>query len=179
MDDIKKNIREFLKNKYEVKAYIAGHACIVEFPRRTQMPFSREFTNCYSVVCNKERCGVDYKRWSGDEKILKDIFVSLPPYAIKLFIWCDIARCCLSLGYSQELINCTINEVDLEEEDFLECVPTPLDSYDEEIKPKEKAIHDVFFASYDKTHKDFEEEAEREGVGEGFRLICSFFLEVR
>lgn len=176
-DIIIEKIKEFMKDKYEVKASITGDLCIVEFPNKIQIPAIRGFRNCYDIEYTENMCALKYTRWSDDNKILRDVTYNLPSYAAKMFIWCDIVRSTLALGYNYELIHYEIDGADGNEESFFKCVSTPV--YDSGFEEKQEKLETLFLTSYDKVYKDFEDQAEKEGVGDGFRLLCSIFLEVR
>ena len=62
-------------------------------------------------------------------------------------------------------------------ENFFKCVPSPL--YDPDFEEKQEKLETLFLTSYDKIYMGFEDQADNEGVGDGFRLLCSIFLEVR
>ena len=120
---------------------------------------------------------IKYTRWSDKNNVLRDIIYNLPNYATKMFIWCDMVRCTLSLGYSYDLIHYEIDEADANEESFFKCVPTPI--HDSDFEEKQEKLETLFLESYDKVYSDFEDEAEAGGVGDGFRSLCSIFLETR
>ena len=170
-------IKELLKDKYEIRASITGDLCIIGFPHRIQFPSCRGFRNCYEVEYEEDICNLKYMRWSDTNKILRDATYKLPSYAAKVFIWCDVVRCSLSLGYNYDLILYDIDGTDVNEESFFKCLPTP--SYDTDFEEKQEKLETLFLASYDKVYEDFENMAEEEGVGDGFRLLCSIFLEIR
>lgn len=176
-DIIIDNMKIFLKGKYEIKASITGDLCIIEFPQRTQIPTCRGMRNCYELAYDENICTVKYTRWSDKNKILKDATYTLPNYAAKMFIWCDMVRCALTLKYSYGLINYDIDGAEVDEDGFFKCVPSPI--YDKDFEEKQEKLETIFLASYDKIYMDFEDEAEEAGVGDGFRLLCSIFLEVR
>ena len=176
-DLIIEEIKKFIKDSYEVKASITGDLCLVEFPQRVQVPALRGFRNCYEIEYEESLCTIKYTRWSDANKVLRDVKYTIPSYASKLFIWCDMVRCTLSLGYNYELIRYEIDGVDTDEENFFKCVPSPL--YDPDFEEKQEKLETLFLTSYDKIYTNFEEQAEKDGVGDGFRMLCSIFLEVR
>jgi len=177
MADIVSEIKEFIKDKYKIKASMTGDLCIIEFPKKIQIPASRGFRNCYEVEYDGDACTVKYTRWSENNKILRDAVYALPSYAAKLFIWCDMVRCSMSLGYNHDLILYEIDGAEANEESFFKCVPGPL--YDSAFEEKQEKLENLFLTSYDKIYADFEDEADQEGVGDGFRLLCNIFLETK
>ena len=177
MADIVESIREFVKDTYEIKASITGDLCIIEFPFRSQVPASRYFRTCYEIEYEGDTSRLKYTRWSDKNKILRDVVYSLPNYATKMFIWCDLVRCSLMLGYSYEMIRYELDGEEVDEEGFFKCLPTPL--YDSEFEEKQEKLENLFIESYDKIYSDFEEQAEMDGVGDGFRLVCNIFLEAK
>jgi hypothetical protein len=177
MADIVSEIKEFIKDKYKIKASITGDLCIIEFPNKIQIPASRAFRNCYEIEYNDATCIVKYTRWSENNKILRDATYTLPSYAAKLFIWCDMVRCSMCLGYNHDLILYEIDGAEANEESFFKCIPTPL--YDPDFEEKQEKLENLFLASYDKIYTDFEAQADQEGLGDGFRLLCNIFLETK
>tara|TARA_Y100000310_G_C20254021_1_gene610434 strand:- start:42 stop:578 length:537 start_codon:yes stop_codon:yes gene_type:complete len=176
-DIVLEEIKEFIRGKYEIKASITGDLCIIEFPQRIQVPAFRGFRNCYEIEYADSMSKIKYTRWSDKNKALRDISYNLPNYASKMFIWCDMVRCTLALGYSYELIRYDIDGADANEESFFKCVPTPV--HDSDFEEKQEKLETLFLESYDKVYSDFEDEAEEDGVGDGFRSLCSIFLENR
>ena len=81
------------------------------------------------------------------------------------------------LGYNHELILYDIDGAEANEESFFKCVPAPI--YDSDFEEKQEKLETLFLASYDKIYEDFESKAEKQGVGDGFRLLCGIFLEIR
>lgn len=177
MADIIDVVKDFIKDTYEIKASITGDLCIVDYPRKTQVPASRSFRTCYEIEYEGDNAKIKYTRWSEKNKILRDVVYSFPNYATKMFVWCDLVRCTLGLGYNHEMIRYELDGEDIDEEGFFKCLPSPL--YDSEFEEKEEKLETLFMESYDKIYSDFEEQAEIDGVGDGFRLLCNIFLEVR
>ena len=177
MADIIDSIKDFIKDTYEIKASITGDLCIVDYPRKTQVPASRSFRTCYEIEYEGDNAKIKYTRWSENNKILRDVVYSFPNYATKMFVWCDLVRCTLGLAYNHEMIRYELDGEDIDEEGFFKCLPSPL--YDSEFEEKEEKLETLFMESYDKIYSDFEEQAEIDGVGDGFRLLCNIFLEVR
>ena len=177
MADLIEEIKDFIKDKYEIKASITGDLCIIEFPQKIQFPMCRGFRNCYEVEYVEDMCRLKYTRWSNKNKILRDVTHNLPNYASKLFIWCDMVKSSLALRYNYELIRYEVDGAEGDEESFFACIPTPV--HDSDFKEKQEKLETLFLASYDKIYMDFEDQADEDGVGDGFRLLCNIFLESR
>ena len=171
------DIKEFLEDVYEIKGSITGDMCVFEFPKRSELPERRAFRNCYEVEYEDGIARVSYTRWSDKDKILSNVIYLLPDYAYKVFVWCDLVRCSLSLKYNFELIKYEVDEAEADEDSFFQCLPAPL--YDPEFEEKAEKLETLFLTSYDKIYEDFEEEADTLGIGDGFRMICNIFLEAR
>jgi len=75
------------------------------------------------------------------------------------------------------MIRYELDGEEVDEEGFFKCLPTPL--YDSEFEEKQEKLENLFIESYDKIYSDFEEQAEMDGVGDGFRLLCNIFLEAK
>jgi len=176
-DIIIEEIKKFIKDKYEIKAAMTGDLCIIEFPQRIQVPALRGFRNCYEIEYTDSMSTIKYTRWSDNNKALRDITYNLPNYASKMFVWCDMVKCTLSLGYSYDLIRYDIDGAEANEESFFKCLPTPV--HDSGFEEKQEKLETLFLESYDKVYAEFEDGADAEGVGDGFRSLCSIFLEAR
>ena len=91
----------------------------------------------------------------------------------------DVAQAIISAAqYDLSIVQSyDIDGAEANEESFLKCVPAPI--YDSDFEEKQEKLETLFLASYDKIYTNFEEQAEKDGVGDGFRMLCSIFLETK
>jgi len=179
MADIK-DIQNFIKNRYEVVVNIFEDGCLLETPRRhdSLIPQCATYYTIerYSTEGSEELMyAVQTKKMNTNNQVIKTALYNLPIYILRVYIICDIVRACVIRGYPFGATRFVHEGQDVDQSAVFDILKPQFEINDENIE-KESLIREIFLDG------DYNNEERLslvdDGVEEGFRLLCNFFLEI-
>lgn len=165
IDEIKKLLR---RHDYAPIVQKMGDGVLVRVPHpRLVDGVGTPLVQAYAI-----KRGVDAGLYYNSAYSPEEKFVSIPEYAIRLFVMSDVSARCEQVPISDHLV-CYLDEEGREHRELESIVAQPSNQED---RSKEGFLTRLFTeARADNFAAKYEEVARTHGVREGYRLIKSFF----
>ena len=174
MADIEQ-IQKFIKEKYQVTVDIFEEECVLKSPARKDLLIT-EVTSRYNIQqVPTHGHGVYIQRLNCQDQITKKAIYIMPIYALRTYIVCDIVKSCVVRGFPFSLTRFFHKDKDVERDSLFDILKPSFD-IDEENIEKELLIREIFLR--DDYNSEERLSLVNEGVEEGFRILCNFFLEI-
>ena len=107
--------------------------------------------------------------------MVKHAIYIMPIYTLRTYILCDIVKSCVVIGFPFSLARFTHKNKEVERDSLFDILSPSLDMNKENIE-KESLIREIFLI--DSYNSEERLSLVTEGVDEGFRILCNFFLEI-
>ena len=170
MADINK-IQAFIKEKYEITVDVFEDGCILKAPSRKDLLIT-EVSSHYSIQqASTQGCGVSIQRFNFQDEITKNAIYIMPMYALRTYI----VKSCVARGFPFSLARFIHEGKDVERDALFEILK-PVFDIDKENMEKELLIREIFLR--DDYNSEERLSLVNEGIEEGFRILCNFFLEI-
>jgi len=155
-------VRKYIRTHNNiVQIFASTTGCVVNFPKRVQHPSFDSYAQEYDI-------NEDGNLFVNGEKI------NCPSYAVRTFIFSDVASTCRAMGYSPTIIEFVVGEEEVDEDEFFCTIPINLSKEDED---KEMGLRTLFVeAIKGGFDPKFDGDAKKIGVARGFQLVKSQFV---
>lgn len=170
-EDVKKLL---LKHDYITRINKTGDGCIITYPHPKLL--YPEWDYARLIECVAIQRGVKPGFWVNttyDKPEEKDRFISVPEYAMRLYIVCEVASCNARIPIDPTML-VFFNEQDEEQEDIESIIPDPLVENDRKLEGFLYGL--IVEARNDGFPPEYGKVAETHSVGDGYNLIKRFYI---
>lgn len=173
-----RDIKDFIKDKYEASVSIFNDGCILKTPKTTASP---KYSTYYTIdkyrkkEGQNEDVGLCIEKFNENHDLLSSSIYTFPEYSLRTLLISHIVKSCVSVGYPFSLVNFIHENKEVGQEGVFQFLLHNI-NLDEENLKKEELMREIFLEGEYNTQERLTMVTDE--IQPGFLMLCNFFLEI-